>query len=163
MSWMHPSTAPFINPNGMRAYMKDPHGVMKAVCFFFSLWSGWGIIKTLSQKVGKLKIENKNLSRQNAQVNNQGYNQQYRRPPLQLLLRETKEHLDQIPSPLYLEDNLDEKSSDTQEMQVNIYVGFVEEEHENMAHHEAIYHKEVAAEEEYMDYCCTQFAEFMQT
>lgn len=52
------------------------------------------LIKSLSQKVGKIEIENKNLSRHNAQVNNCSYNQEYRRPPLQLLPRERKEQLD---------------------------------------------------------------------
>lgn len=48
-------------------------------------------------------------------------------------------------------------------MQGNIYVGFAEEEHENMAHQEVSHHKEVAIEEEDMDYYCRQFAKFMQT
>jgi len=40
------------------------------------------LIRSLSQKVGKLKIENKSLSKQNAQGNNWDYNSQYRRPTL---------------------------------------------------------------------------------
>lgn len=92
------------------------------------------IIKSLSQKFGKLEIENKYLSRKNSQMNNWGYNKQYRRPPLQLLPRERKEQLDQIMYPLYLEDSLDEQSLDTQDMQGNIYGGFAEEKNENMAH-----------------------------
>ena len=71
------------------------------------------LIKSLSKKVGKLEIENKNLSRHNDQVNNWGYNPQYRRPPLQLLPRERNEKLDHIPHPLYSEDGPNEQSSDT--------------------------------------------------
>ena len=48
-------------------------------------------------------------------------------------------------------------------MQGNIYVGFVEEEHENMNHHEANHHREATTKEEDMDYYCRQFVDFMQT
>lgn len=40
------------------------------------------LIRSLSHKVGKLKIENKSISKQNAQGNNCGYNSQYIRLPL---------------------------------------------------------------------------------
>lgn len=48
-------------------------------------------IRGLSHKVGKLEIENKSLSKHNAQGNNWGYNPSYRRPPLQILPRQRKE------------------------------------------------------------------------
>lgn len=83
-------------------------------------------------------------------------------PPLQVLPRERKEQLDQIPHPLYLEDGPDEQSSDTQEMQGNMYPAFTEEEYENMDHQEANHDREGTIEEEYMDYYCKQYAEFMQ-
>jgi len=54
-------------------------------------------------------------------------------PPLQILQRERKDQFDQIPPPLYLEDDLDEQPSYRHEMQGNLYSSFFEEEHENMA------------------------------
>ena len=73
------------------------------------------LIKSLSHKVVNLELENESLPKQNAQGNNRGYNPQYRRPPLQILQREIKDQLDQIPLPLYLEYDLDEKTPDTNE------------------------------------------------
>lgn len=75
---------------------------------------------------------------------------------------ERKEQLDQIPHPLYLEDSPNEKSSITQEMQGNMYSAFTEEEHDNMAHQEAIHDREETTDEEDKDYYCKQFVEFMQ-
>lgn len=120
------------------------------------------LIRSLSHKVGKLELKNKSLSKQNAQGNNRGYNPQYRRPPLQILPRERKEQLNQIPHPLYLEDDSDEQSSDTHKMQGNLYSAFSEEEHENMPHQETNHDREATANEEDIDYYCKQFADFMQ-
>lgn len=105
------------------------------------------LVRSLTQKVGKLEIENKNLSIQNFHVNNRGYNPQYKRPQLQLLPRERKEQLDQTPHPLYLEDGPDEQSSDTQEMQGNVYSTFSEEEYENMSHQETNHDREETTDE----------------
>lgn len=81
---------------------------------------------------------------------------------MQILPRERKEQLDQIPHPLYLEDDPNEQSSDTHKMQGNLYSAFSGEEHENMAHQEAIHDGEAATDEEDIDYYCKQFANFMQ-
>ena len=48
-------------------------------------------------------------------------------------------------------------------MQGNIYDGFSEEEHENMAHQEPNHHREATTEEEDMDYYCKKFVDFMKT
>lgn len=112
------------------------------------------LIRSLSHKVGKIELKNKNLFKQNAQINNQGYNPQYRRPPLQILPSERKEQLDHIPHPLYLEEDLDEQSLNTHERQRNFYFVFFEEEHENMAHQEANRDREAIAYEKDIDYYC---------
>jgi len=47
-------------------------------------------------------------------------------------------------------------------MHGNLYSTFPEEEHENMAHQETSHDREVATNEEDMDYYCKQFVDFMQ-
>ena len=58
------------------------------------------VIKTLSNKLIKLELENKNSQRQ-VQCN-KNFNPQYRRQPLQILQKERKDQ-DQIQAPLYIE------------------------------------------------------------
>lgn len=120
------------------------------------------LIKSLSNKVVKLELERKSILKLNAQGNNRGYKPQCRRPPLQTLQRQRKEQLDQIPHPLYLEDDLDEQSSDTHEMQGSLYSSFSEEECEDMAHQEKSHDRESAENEEDIGDYCKQFADFMQ-
>ena len=105
------------------------------------------IIKSLSHKLVKLDLEKKSLPKRNAQGKNRGYNPQYIRPPLQILHRERKYQLDQIPPPLYLEDGPGEQPLDTHEMQGNLYSSFSEEEEETMAHHEMCQDREATINE----------------
>ncbi len=120
------------------------------------------VIKILSHKVVKLELDNKSILKRNTQGNNRGYNPKYRRPLLQILQRERKDQLDQIPPPLYIEDYPYEQLPNTHDMQENLYSSFSEEEQENMAHHEMCHDtEEIVNEEDIGDYC-KQFADFMQ-
>ena len=70
-------------------------------------------MRKLIKKMVKLELEAKNTAFKNFQnAPNRGYNPQYRRPPLQILPRESKEQQDQVPHPLYLEGLVDDSTED---------------------------------------------------
>lgn len=60
------------------------------------------MIRNLSNKLIKLELENKNLSRRSQPSPNRNFNPEYRRPPLQLLQMEIKDQHDHIQPTLYL-------------------------------------------------------------
>ena len=70
-------------------------------------------IDKMIKKMVKLELEAKNPAPKNFyNAPNRGYNPQYKRPPLQILLREAKEQQDQVPHPLYLEGPADDSTED---------------------------------------------------
>ena len=81
------------------------------------------MIKNISSKLVKLELEAKNSSSKAFQnALNRGYNQQYRKPPLQILQREQKEQQDQVPQPLYLEGQMDGPIKDILDEQDDPYL-----------------------------------------
>ena len=70
-------------------------------------------MRKLIKKMVKLELEAKNSAFKNFQnAPNRGYNPQFRRPPLQIFPRESKEQQDQVPHPLYLEGPVDDSTED---------------------------------------------------
>ena len=69
------------------------------------------VIKTLSDKLNRLELENKNFQRQTQY--NKNFNPQYRRQPLQILQKERK-YQNQIQAPLYIEEGLGEEQPENQ-------------------------------------------------
>ena len=71
------------------------------------------MIKNLSGKLVKLELEAKKSASKNFHnAQNRGNNPQYRKPPLKILPRETKEQQDQVPHPLYLEGPVNDSTKD---------------------------------------------------
>ena len=70
-------------------------------------------ISKMVKKMVKIELEAKNATPKNFyNAPNRGYNPQYKRPPLQILPRESKEQKDQVPHPLYLEGPADDSTED---------------------------------------------------
>ena len=67
----------------------------------------------LIKKMVKIELEAKNSAFRNYQnAPNRGYNPQYKKPPLQIFPRESKEQQDLVPHPLYLEGPVDDSTED---------------------------------------------------
>lgn len=61
------------------------------------------VIRNLSNKLVKMELDNTNPPRKIKQGKNRNFNPQFRRPALQIMLRE-KQDQDQVQPPLYIED-----------------------------------------------------------
>lgn len=81
---------------------------------------------------------------------------------MQILQRERKDQLNQIPPPLYIEDDPNEQPQDTHEMQGNLYSSFSEGEQESITNHDMVHEREATINEEDIGDYCKIFANFMQ-
>lgn len=121
------------------------------------------VIKSLSNKLVKLEIDNKKPAQQNRGV----FNPQFRKQPLQILQRERKDQ-DQVQAPLYIEaapsrsvdDN--EKEDEDQISAVYMEDGESEEEIEK-EYEEESKETDISFVQEEMDDYCKQFTNFMQS
>ena len=113
-------------------------------------------IRKMIKKMVKLELEAKNAAPKNDyNAPNRGYNPQYRRPPLQILPRETKEQQDQVPHPLYLEGPADDSTGDAAYGLEDSNLGFSNTDDMDCPLQDE-------DEEAKIDHYCKQFADFMQ-
>ena len=85
------------------------------------------VIKTLSDKLIKLELENNNSQRQTQY--NKNFNPQYKRQPLQILKKERKEQ-DQIQEPLYIKVDPSEILEHPRDHEDQIYMLYAVDEDE---------------------------------
>ena len=113
-------------------------------------------ISKMIKKMVKMELKAKNAAPKNYyNAPNRGYNPQYKRPPLQIFPRETKEQQDQVPHPLYLEGPADDSAGDAAYGLEDSSLAF-----SNNDDMECPLQEE--DEEAEIDHYCKKFADFME-